>query len=150
MFLFSTFFIYNRDLKAITNRYEDLVEDALAGTQREKALTEELEVQKEKMYALESKWIEQAKTLETQGGELETQMAINKNLERKISFTEKREIEFLEKEQKIAQDIEEAQYERDSALRREQLLLREIDVLNQKCLDQPKLYKEKSDLALQT
>lgn len=102
------------------------------------------------MYALESKLIEQAKTSETQCGELETQMAINKNLERKISFTEKREIEFLEKEQKIAQEIEEAQFERDSALRREQLLLREIDVLNQKCLDQPKLYKEKSDLALQT
>jgi chromosome segregation ATPase len=146
----TTKLFWNRDLKAITNRYEELVEDALAGTQREKEFNDELEIQKENTHALESKLVELAKTLEIQGGELETQMAINKNLERKIGFTEKREIELLEKEQKIAQEIEEARYERDSALRREQLLLREIDVLNQKCLDQPKLYKEKSDLALQT
>ena len=137
-------------MKAITSRYEGLVEEALAGTERERTIVENLEAQKEKMEALESKFIEQAKIVETHKDELETQIAINKNLERKISFSEKREIELLEKEQRIAQEIEEARFERDAALRREQLLMREIDALNQKCLDQPKLYREKNDLAIQT
>jgi len=139
-----------REMKAITSRYEGLVEEALAGTERERTIVENLEAQKEKMEALESKFIEQAKIVETHKDELETQIAINKNLERKISFSEKREIELLEKEQRIAQEIEEARFERDAALRREQLLMREIDALNQKCLDQPKLYREKNDLAIQT
>lgn len=137
-------------MKAITSRYEGLVEEALAGTERERTIGENLDAQKEKMEALESKFIEQAKIIETHKDELETQIAINKNLERKISFSEKREIEILEKEQRIAQEIEEARFERDAALRREQLLMREIDSLNQKCLDQPKLYREKNDLAIQT
>ena len=113
-------------------------------------MEKEYSAQTDKMEALQSKLTEQAKIVETNKDELETLLAINKNFERKIGFSEKREIELLEKEQKISQELEEARFERDAALRREQLLMREIDALNQKCLDQPKLYREKNDLAIQT
>lgn len=100
--------------------------------------------------ALLSTITQDAKSHEAAFDQIETQLAINKSLERKIVVLEKKELEYLESSQRQAQLVEEALYERDGAIRREQLLLKEIDGLNQKCVDQPKLYKEKNDLALQT
>lgn len=45
--------------------------------------------------------------------------------------------------------MEEALFERDVALKRESALTKELEILTKKLLDQPKLFEEKNDLAIQ-
>ncbi|KAJ3362890.1 hypothetical protein HDU91_003199 [Kappamyces sp. JEL0680] len=137
-------------LSDLSERYKDVVREASVASKREKELLQDIEAKTEAVEELGCSVAEYQKGLETIKDQLETQQAITKNMERKIQLSEKKEIEYLETSQKQAQEVEEALYQRDSALKREQLLLKEIDHLNQKCVEQPKLYKEKNELALQT
>ncbi|KAJ2996565.1 hypothetical protein HDV02_006398 [Globomyces sp. JEL0801] len=81
--------------------------------------------------------------------ESETLRALNKTYENKIVMFEKQELMLLEERQKQTHEMEEARFERDTVAKREQNLIKELESINQKCLEIPKLYNEKNELALQ-
>lgn len=148
--MFQTSNYSSRELTDFTLRYKDVVQEATIASKREKDLLTALDAQSLKIEELEGRQSQQVRNTELAQKDLHNQEILNKSMQEKIETIEKRELELVEKSLKIAFDIEEAHYSRDTAINREQLLLKEIESLNQKCIDQPKIYKEKSDLKIQT
>jgi chromosome segregation ATPase len=144
----------NEELKSalvdISERYKEVVRETGFATSREKELLEDIQNKQENLEDLGVKMAESSKQHLCIRDESETVKAVNKNLERKVELFEKKELEWLEKEQLQTHELEEARYERDVALKREQTLLKEIDQLTKKCLEQPKMYQEKNEVIIQT
>jgi hypothetical protein len=80
----------------------------------------------------------------------EMDAATIKVLRKKISQAERKELEFIENCQTQTEEVEEAKYERDSCLKRETLLVKEIETLTKKCQDQSKTFRDKLDYEIQT
>lgn len=139
----------NRVLADLTARYKDLIREATGASTRERELVEEMQSKEEDLESLNSKIVEHIRTNDELKRGLDTTSAINAAISKKIGAVDKREFELLERSQRNAVEIEEALYERDSALKKEKLLMKEIEILGQKCLEQPRLNKEKSELEIQ-
>lgn len=67
------------------------------------------------------------------------------NLEVKIANYEKRQLAFLENSQRLKQDIEESDFQKNSALEREKHLLRQIEKLNTELQELPKKYLDTNE-----
>ncbi|KAJ3323817.1 hypothetical protein HDV06_001187 [Boothiomyces sp. JEL0866] len=134
----------------VTDRYQELLKETAVANSREKELLEEIQRKQEsfeEIQRINQSLVQKDRDLVEQA---ETQNTIIKNLERKLSLAESKEIENIETRQRETHELEEALFERDSALKREQSLAQEVQSLTQKCLEMPKIYEEKNDLAIQT
>ncbi|KAJ3255561.1 hypothetical protein HK103_006197 [Boothiomyces macroporosus] len=143
----------NQELQALvadlTDRYQELLKETAIANTREKELLEEIQRKNEAFEEIErmnKSLVQKNKDLEEQA---ETQTSIIKNLERKITLAESKEIENIDNRQREIHELEEALFERDSAIKREQSLALEVQSLTQKCLELPKTFEEKNDLEIQ-
>jgi chromosome segregation ATPase len=139
-----------RALTDLSERYKEILRESSYAAQREKQLLREIEEKHDLIEEMKEKQEEKKHSYEIIHDESEKLKSIIKGLERKVQLFERKEIEFLSKSQQQTHELEEALYERDVATKREQTLLKEIDTLAQKSLDQPRLYQEKHDLAIQS
>jgi chromosome segregation ATPase len=137
-------------LSDLSERYKEIVRESSYATQREKHLLKEVEEKDQVIDQLKELMEEKKKSYILIEEESEKLKAINKGLERKVQLLERKELEYISKNQQQSHDLEEALFERDVATKREQSLLKEIETLTQQCLDQPRIYSEKHTLAMQT
>lgn len=133
-----------------TARYQDVVHEASVAAQREKRLTTDLEEKEAKLEELLMKMEEDKNVYEAAKDQVELDAEMIKSLKKKLTQADKKELEYIEIHQKQTQDVEESNYERDSSLKREKLLTKEIETLTRKCQEQSNTFREKLDYELQT
>ena len=133
-----------------------MVRESTIISSREKEMMEQVQLRDQKINGVSS-WLELEKQAKLDARnykqvlqEMETLKTRYGKAEMKLATYQKQELEMIQNANLHATEIEEANFQRDSALQKVATLQNDLETLSKKLQEQPKIFQEKNEIAIQS